>query len=86
MTTIEHPKYPLQDEERIENEEELKTGTLTSAQVLDRRVSFNKRRDAEFPGWKERYDSEIEEWLVATGQKRKPRAKREKTDAVVVPE
>ncbi len=72
---MDHPKYPLQDEELAENEEFLRLGTLTPEGILARRVRFNKRRDEEFPGWKERYDTEIDAWMLSARQMKPKRDK-----------
>jgi len=60
---MDHPTYPLQHEQRAAI---IMAGAHRGNQAeIDRiRMEFAKRRDAEFPGWRETYNREVEAWLV----------------------
>jgi len=62
-----HPEYPLADEEREDCQKAIESiirnPMLPCESPDDIRVRYAKRRDAEFPGWLEKYESEFNEWL-----------------------
>lgn len=55
-----HPTYPLQHEQRAE----IIMAPNTSDAILKIQQQFAKRRDTEFPGWREKYDAEVKEWIA----------------------
>ncbi len=60
-TDMDHPRYPLQDEQTAEYERMLKENRpMSEIKAMD--FAFNARRDAEHPGWKQKYDQAWEEW------------------------
>ncbi len=58
-TLMTHPLHPLQHAERAE----IIMAPNDSAAIRKIQVHFAKRRDAEFPGWREWYEVEIARWL-----------------------
>lgn len=74
---MNHPTYPLQEEERmilnglaIESAayriEGGRPPPITPAAVRD---LYNERRDNEFPGWSERYSAEVRQWATTSRAK-----------------
>jgi len=62
---MNHPTFPLQREE-IDAVAELPriNGTINdlSKELAAIKERFNKLRDEQFPGWREKYESEFQQW------------------------
>lgn len=58
---IAHPIYPLQHEQRAA----IIMDARTQADVERIHLEFARRRDREFPGWREKYEAEVSEWIKA---------------------
>jgi hypothetical protein len=63
-----HPTYPLQHEQRAV----IIMDGRTAVDVARIQKEFAKRRNVEFPGWRETYEAEIGQWLAL--QKKPSRA------------
>ncbi len=57
---MNHPEYPLQHDQRAE----IIMAPNDPDAIRKIQVHFAKRRDAEFPGWREEYEVEIGRWLA----------------------
>lgn len=61
---MNHPQYPLQNAERREIEEALTWSDINLDSRLEMiRERYKKRRDAEHPGWREKYELEFQTWI-----------------------
>lgn len=78
MSTIPHPKYPLQDEE-IEAIQDFMAGDRTYSSLTMIRGIFKMRRDDKFPDWQKRYNEDFEAWKDQGNEPVQPRKAGEKT-------
>lgn len=63
---MNHPQYPLQNAERGEIEDALDWSDINlNWRLANIHERYKKRRDAEFPGWREKYELEFQTWLKA---------------------
>lgn len=65
-----HPSPPLSLEERVE----LVTSSSDPITIFRIQKHFAQRRDAEFPGWRETYEREIQQWLSWQKQPKRERS------------
>lgn len=65
MMNIDYPRIPLAQEQHAAL---LSLGSYADNSEVNRiRREFAQRRDAEFPGWREKYDREFKEWTNRKG-------------------
>lgn len=56
---MKHPEYPLQHEQRAA----IIMDARTAEDVVRIQREFAIRREREYPGWRDYYEADIEEWL-----------------------
>lgn len=67
---MKHPKIPLQDEQKQEADKlDMSNPIRFVAELVKLRKQFKARRDAEFPGWLQKYEAEMQEWFKSQGVK-----------------
>lgn len=64
---MNHPEYPLMHEQRAE----IIMCDQTAEAVLKIQRHFAKRRDAEFPGWREQYERDVRAWVAWHSNRRR---------------
>jgi hypothetical protein len=65
--TMIHPTYPLRERESAEITVCIETfGSLRDIAAI--MTKYRNYCDADFPGWRERYDAEMKQWFAANGQ------------------
>ena len=64
---MNHPTYPLRDEQARAVQRLLKSGGTMRA-IRATVARFEDYRDAEFPGWRQQYEHLAMDWLKARAQ------------------
>lgn len=60
-----YPTYPWQAEQAAETAIELRSHLADSSSAI--KAKYDRLRDQRFPGWRQRFDSEMKEWLQSVG-------------------